>query len=81
MRNTVAPGEIMSPIRALLVALVTTPLLAGCGGGNMFGSSSPALILEADTSPNVRELERTLPSGLLPDREQARHTGQSVPPQ
>lgn len=65
----------MSRLRILTVVAAVVPLLAGCGG-----KTGPDLIMEADTSPSIKELRRTKPDGLLPDRENIRRSGEMLTP-
>lgn len=72
----------MSIMRTSCVVLLSANLLTGCANiGNMFGSSSPDLIVEGDTAPNVKDLRRAKPQGLLPDSENARRSGEILKPQ
>jgi hypothetical protein len=76
-------GESLMPImRSTCAALLAALALAGCSNiGNMFGSSSPDLVIEGDKAPNVKDLRRAKPEGLLPDKDNARRSGESLRPQ
>lgn len=72
----------MPTMRVSCAVLLSASLLAGCANiGNMFSSSSPDLIVESDTAPNVKDLRKTKPQGLLPDSENARRSGETLRPQ
>lgn len=66
----------MSRLRILAIIVVVAPFLAACGG-----KTGPDLIMEADTSPSIKELRRTKPDGLLPDRDNIRRSGETLTPQ
>lgn len=72
----------MPTMRVSCVVLLSASLLAGCANiGNMFSSSSPDLIVDSDTAPNVKDLRKAKPQGLLPDSENARRSGETLKPQ
>lgn len=66
----------------ILGVVVSAALLAGCSNiGNMFGKTGPARPSNEAVVPEVKDSLRTLPKGLVADKDDARHTGQTLIPQ
>lgn len=62
----------------LAAIVLSAGVLAGCDTiGNVFSGGGQERPFDTDTAPNVKELLKTKPNGLLPDTENARHTGPS----
>lgn len=66
----------------VIVVLVAAALVAGCSNiGNMFSSSGPERPIDEAVIPEVKDTLKGLPKGLVADKDDARHTGQTLIPQ
>ncbi|MDA5195068.1 hypothetical protein [Govanella unica] len=71
-------------VRSQTLVIITTAaaLLGGCSNiGSMFSKSGPERQINEAVVPEVKETLRNLPKGLVADKADARHTGQTLVPQ